>query len=40
MTDLQRIAEPVIVFLPDEIDMNNAGSVYHQLCSVCAPGLP
>jgi anti-anti-sigma regulatory factor len=39
MTDLQRIAEPVIVFLPDEIDMNNAGSVYHQLCSVCAPGV-
>jgi anti-anti-sigma regulatory factor len=34
MTDLQRIAEPVIVFLPDEIDMNNAGSVYHQIADL------
>ena len=39
MTDLEQAAEPVIVGLPAEIDMDNAEDVGEQLRSAFTPGV-
>jgi anti-sigma B factor antagonist len=39
MRDSQRLAQPVVVTLPAEIDISNATRVGEELCAALAPGV-